>query len=69
MEDGGWRQPDRIECGDELAWPDLQQYEAKAHRLGRLRKEGKSLGFELKELDRLRQCHLKGQRPARRQIA
>ena len=42
-----------LKYGDEFAWPDAEDYEAKArdHRLRRLRKEAKSFGFELKELD------------------
>jgi len=41
-----------LKYGDEFAWPDAEDYEAKAkdHRLRRLRKEAKSFGFELKEL-------------------
>jgi transposase len=44
-----------LKYGDEFAWPDLQAYEAKAkeHRLRRLRKEAKSFGFELKELEQV----------------
>jgi hypothetical protein len=43
-----------VKYGDEFAWPNLQECEAKAkdHRLRRLRKEAKSFGFELKELER-----------------
>ena len=41
-----------IKYGEDFAWPDLQQYaaKAKAHRLRRLRKEAESLGFQLEEL-------------------
>ena len=44
-----------IKYGEEFVWPDLQQYEAKAkaHRLRRLRKDAKSFGFELKELEEI----------------
>jgi hypothetical protein len=44
-----------IKYGEEFAWPDLQQYEAKAraHRIRRLRKEAKSFGFEIKELEQV----------------
>jgi transposase len=42
-----------MKYGEDFAWPDLEQYEAKAkaHRMRRLQKEAKSLGFEIKELE------------------